>query len=254
MNYERGVDTIDTVYLCRTMSDNEFENQDEPDRRSETNDDSDTDSVAELEYKTWKDACAWEFRSASGNDSPRLFQNPPTDIIQNIYRQSDTDSAAELEYDTWNDACAWKFQSVSGNDSPGLFQNPPTVTIQNIYRQSETDDDSDTDSTAELECDTWNDACTWEFRSTSGNDSPGLIQNPPTDIIQNTWFCTDDDEYLEKLGNGGYVDGDIQYPRVCVRNNDNRLYPKLTGCCHTDDMDFMSLAACYDCTCLMSLI
>ena len=71
--------------------------------------------------------------------------------------------------------------------------------IQNIYRQSETDDDSDTDSTAELECDTWNDACAWEF----------------------------DYEYPEKLRNGGYVDGDIQYPRVCVRNNDNRLYPKL---------------------------
>ena len=174
----RGVDTIDTVYLCRTMSDNEFENQDGPDRRSET----------------------------------------------------------------------------SGNDSPGLFQNPPMDMIQNIYRQSETDDDSDTDSTAELEYATWNDACVWEFRSASGNDSPGLIQNPPTDIIQNMLYCMDDDEYPEKLGNGGYVDGDIQYPRVCVRNNDNRLYPKLTGCCHTDDMDFLSPAGCYDCTCLMSLI
>ena len=88
----------------------------------------------------------------------------------------------------------------------------------------------------------------------SGNDSPGLIQNPPTDIIQNTRYCTDDDVYPEKLGDGGYADGDIQYPRVCVRNNDNRLYPKLTGCCHTEDMDFLSPAACYDCTCLMSLI
>ena len=116
--------------------------------------------------------------------------------------------------------------------------------IQNIYRQSETDEDSDTDSTAELEYDTWNDACAWEFRSASGNDSPGLIQNPPTDIIQNTRHCTDDDEYPEKLGDGGYVDGDIQYPRVCVRNNDNRL-----NCCHTEDMDFLSPAALYDCTC-----
>ena len=108
---------IDTVYLCRTMSDNEFENFYEPDRRSEADDDdSDTDSVAEWEYDIWNDACAWEFRSASGNDSLGLFQNPPTDIMQNIYRQSetdddsDTDSAAELEYDFWNDACAWEFQ------------------------------------------------------------------------------------------------------------------------------------------------
>ena len=65
------------------MSGNEFENQDEPDRRLETDDDSDTDSVAELEYNTWNDACAWEFRSASGNYSPGSFQNPPTDIMQN---------------------------------------------------------------------------------------------------------------------------------------------------------------------------
>ena len=136
----------------------------------------------------------------------------------------------------------------------GLFQNPPTDIIQNIYRRSETDDDSDTDSAAGLEYDTWNDPCAREFRSASGNDSPGLIQNPPTDIIQNTRYCTDDDEYPEKLGDGGYVDGGIQYPRFCLRNNDNGLYPKLTSCCHTDDMDFLSLAACYDCTCLMSLI
>ena len=136
----RGVDTIYTVYLCQTMSDNEFENQDELDRRSETDDDSDTDSVAELEYNTWNDACTWEFRSESGNDSPGLFQNPPTDIIQNIYRQSetdddsDTDSATEFEYDTWKDACAWEFQSTSGHDSPGLIQNPPTDIIQKIVR------------------------------------------------------------------------------------------------------------------------
>ena len=29
--------------------------------------DSDADSVAELEWNTWDDACAWEFRNASGN-------------------------------------------------------------------------------------------------------------------------------------------------------------------------------------------
>ena len=46
-----------------------------------TGDNSDTDSVAELEYNTWNDACAWEFRSASGNSLPGLIQNPPTEII-----------------------------------------------------------------------------------------------------------------------------------------------------------------------------
>ena len=46
-----------------------------------TGDNSDTDSVAELEYNTWNDACAWEFRSASGNLPPGLIQNPPTDLF-----------------------------------------------------------------------------------------------------------------------------------------------------------------------------
>ena len=130
--------------------------------------------------------------------------------------------------------------TVSGNEHE--TQDEPD-------RWLETDDNSDTDSVAELEYNTWNDACTWEFRSASGNEPPGLIKNPPTDIIQN------DDEYLEKFGDGGYVDGGIQSPRFClgqqhslwdsgIQNNDNmfihRLYPKLTSCCHTDDMDFLS--------------
>ena len=40
------------------------------DRWLNTNDNSDTDSVAELEYKTWDDPCAWEFRNALGNAPP----------------------------------------------------------------------------------------------------------------------------------------------------------------------------------------
>ena len=36
---------------------------------------SDTDSVAELEYKTWDDARAWEFRNARGNTNVSLSQN-----------------------------------------------------------------------------------------------------------------------------------------------------------------------------------
>ena len=107
---------------------------------------------------------------------------------------SDTDSVAELEYNTWNDACEWDFRSASENYLPGLFQNPPMDIIQNIYRQSETDDDSDTDSATELEYDTWNDACAWEFQSVSGNDSPRLFQNPPTDMIQNIYRQSETDD------------------------------------------------------------
>ena len=61
----------------------------------------------------------------------------------------------------------------------------------------ETDDNSDADSVVELEYNTWDDTCAWEFRNALVNIPPGLIQNPPTDIIRN---YTDDDEYPEKFG------------------------------------------------------
>ena len=38
---------------------------------------SDTDSIAELEYKTWDDACAWEFRNARGYTNMNLIQSLP---------------------------------------------------------------------------------------------------------------------------------------------------------------------------------
>ena len=79
-----------------------------------------------------------------------------------------------------------------------------------------TGDNSDTDFVAELEYNTWNDACAWEFRSASGNLPPGLIQNPPTELVRNTRCYTDDDESLEKFGHGGYVDGGIYPPRFCL--------------------------------------
>ena len=69
----RGVDTADRVNMCRTVA------QDE--RWSDTDDNSDTDSIAEWENNTGDDACAWEFRNAPGNIPPGLIQNPPTDII-----------------------------------------------------------------------------------------------------------------------------------------------------------------------------
>ena len=131
-----------------------------------------------------------------------------------------------------------------------------------------TGDNSDTDSVAELEYNTWNDAWTWQFRNASGNLPPGLIQNPSTELIRNTSCSTDDDKSPEKFGHGGYVDGGIYPHRLClgqqhslwdsgIRNDDSviihRLHHKLTIYCHVDDMNYQSPTVCYDCMCLMSL-
>ena len=139
-------------------------------------------------------------------------------------------------------------------------------TVAQDEQRLETDDNSDADSVAEWEYSTWDDACAWEFRNAPVNIPLGLIQNPPTDIIRN---YTDDDEYPEKFGRGGCVDSTIHPPwfwlgqQYCrgdseIQNNANMTirgsYPKLTNCRHTEYMDCLPHAVCYDCVCLMPLI
>ena len=78
-----------------------------------------------------------------------------------------------------------------------------------------TDYDSDTDSVAELEYNTWDGACTWEFRNAPGNMFDELIRN--------TSYYTDDDESPEGFGHEGYVDAGIYPPRLCLLQRHNRL-------------------------------
>ena len=162
------MDTADQVYMCRTVA------QDH--QWSDTDDNSDTDSIAELEYSAWDDVCAGEFQNTLGNIPPGLVQNPPTYKIQNYETDdnSDTDTVADLEYKTGVDACAWECQSARVNIPPGLIQNLP----MDIIRNYETDDNSDTDSVAELGDYTGDDTCAWQCRIALLRFS----QNPPTDI------------------------------------------------------------------------
>ena len=132
-----------------------------------------------------------------------------------------------------------------------------------------TGDNSDTGSVAELEWNTWDDACAWELRSASGNLPTELDLNPPAELLKNTSYYTDDDGSPEGLGHGGYEDGGIYPPRLClwqqpslwdsgIRNDDSmiiqRLNHKLTIYWHIADMEYPSPAVCYDCMCLISLI
>ena len=124
---------------------------------------SDTDSVTDLEYKTWKDACAWRCRSALVNIPPGLVQNPPTGHIRHYGTDDNsvTDSVAECKTEVVN-------------VPPGLVQNSSTDIMQNY----ETDDNSDTDSAAELEDYIGNDTCAWECQIALLS----FNQNQPTGI------------------------------------------------------------------------
>ena len=79
------------------------------------------------------------------------------------------------------------------NIPPGLVQNPPTDKIRNY----ETDNNSETDSVAELECKTGEDACAWECQTARVNVPPGLVHNPPKDIMRK---CETDDNSSRSWG------------------------------------------------------
>ena len=84
----------------------------------DTDDNSDTDSVAELEYKTWYDACAWEFRNARGYTNMNLIQSSPIEKNREyvLYVNTDTDSDAELDYKARKYALrAWRCHSAPGS-------------------------------------------------------------------------------------------------------------------------------------------
>ena len=103
-------------------------------------DNSDTDSVAELEYKTWDDAGAWEFRNARGNTNVNLSQNSPMEMNREYVSDvdTDTDSDAQLDYKAKKCALrAWKFRSAPADVppadvTPGLIQNPASDMTRSV--------------------------------------------------------------------------------------------------------------------------
>ena len=100
-------------------------------RNYKTNDMSDTDSIAELNYSAWDDTCAGDYQNTLGN-----IQNPPMCKIWNddTDHGSDADSVAELEYKTWEDACAWRCRSALVNIPPWVGSESadgPLTTLRN---------------------------------------------------------------------------------------------------------------------------
>ena len=122
----RGVDTVDMVYMCRTVSGDKPGAQDEPDRSSET----DASHIEEVDI-VGLCRCP-EFGEGLGEDpsvpSDELHANigldmpnqkgmncvigPCMEDFDVTGDNSDTDSVAELEYNTWNHKTAQNFDNV----------------------------------------------------------------------------------------------------------------------------------------------
>ena len=192
----RGVDTVDMVYMCQTVSWAMPRAQDEPDRTSEM----DALDIEELDIEGF---CRF----------PDLWEEEDPSVSSDGLHVN-----IGLDMSTQN----------------GLHY----VDVASMKDFDATDDNSDTGSVAELEWNTWDDACAWEFRSASGKFPPELDLNPPAELLRNNCYYTDDDGSPEGLGHGGYVDGGIYPPRLClwqqrslwdsgIRNDDSMIIQRL---------------------------
>ena len=163
-----------------------------------------------------------------------------------------------MDYKAGEDASGtWKCHSTPADIPPadiplGLIQYSTDRT-----RRYDMVINADIDSAAELEHKVWEDAA---------NILPGLVQNPPTDIMRTN---TENDEYPEKFGRGECIDSSLHPPLICsehqhcwgdgdMQNYDNTaiagLYPKTMDCLQTEEVYCLPHAVCYDSVCLMPLI
>ena len=138
---------------------------------------------------------------------------------------------------------------------------------------------SDEGSVAELEWNTWDDACAWEFQNAPGVFPMDSAVTRPTGILKDSVYCIVDSAFPEwdvcctghdiDRYRHRFVDGDIYLARLCLlgrpgprdirewkdeKVNVRRLEHRHTICWHTGVTDFRPLAVCYDCLCLISLL
>ena len=238
----RGVNAVDMVPMCRTVS---GVIRLEPDESSDT---SSTDT-AELEESNIEEFCLW---TDLWDEEDCPVSNAGS-IVDNSVCMSNQDDLSCVDVASLGD-----FDREDSDDAIGF--------------------DSDEGSMAELEWSTWGDACAWEFQNVSGNFPPCSAVALPAVILKDSVYCIEDYGFPEWAvcctghdicrNRHGYVDGDIYLARLCLLGrpgprdireredeevNVRRLNHRHTICWHADATDYRPLAVCYDCLCLISL-
>ena len=146
----RGVNMVDMVPMCRTVSCVTHMVPDESGGTSET----DTANIEELDiegFRLWPDLWNEEDSSVSsagskvdislcmseqdnlsyvGVASMGDFNGVVSDDV--IGFNSDEGSVAELKWNTWDDACAWELRNASGNFPPDSELGLPAVLLRDV--------------------------------------------------------------------------------------------------------------------------
>ena len=136
---------------------------------------------------------------------------------------------------------------------------------------------SDEGSVAELEWNTWDDACTLELQNASGVFPPDSAIDHPAVTFKDSVYCIENSGLPEwdvcctgpDISIHRYVDGDIYLARLCLLGcpglkdirewndetvNVRRLDHRNTICWYMGVDDSRPPAVCYDCLCLISLL
>ena len=94
-----------------------------------------------LEYKTWDDARAWEFRNARGNTNISLSQNSRMETNRKYVSDVDTDIDSDADYKARKRASrTWKCRCAPADVPPALVQKPTSdMTRSNMDNDENTD-------------------------------------------------------------------------------------------------------------------
>ena len=114
---------------------------------------SDTDSVAELEYNTWDDARAWEFRNARGNMDVSFSQNSRIEMNREYVSEIDTVIGSDAVYNAKKRASRrWECQCTPADFPPADV--PPTLVRKPVSDGTRSNIDND-ESTEKCKHEEW---------------------------------------------------------------------------------------------------
>ena len=248
---------------------------------------SDTDT--ELEYKTWDDARAWEFRNARGNMNVSLSQNYRIEMNHEYVSEVDTVLGSDVDYNAMKRASRrWECQCTPADFPPADV--PPTLVWKPASDGTRSNVDND-ESTEKCKHEEWIDrifhspwTCANHQHGWGNSDSmdiadclqpedgngtpadfppadvpPALVLKPKSDITRSN---IENDENPGKGAHEEWINQKLHSPEICDnhqygwRNSGLQIYDNMdiADCLQPENGNCLSHAVCDDSVALMPLI
>ena len=236
-------------------------------------DNSDTDSVAELEYKTWDEAREWEFRNARGNMNASLSHYSRMGMNQEYVSEVVTVIGSDADYNARKRASRrWESQYTPA-DFPTLVRKPTSDrTRSNVDNDESTEELIDRIFHSPWMCDNhqygWGNSDLQIYNSLDFADClqpedgdgaptdfppadvpPTLVMKPRSDITRSN---IENDENPGKGKHEEWIDRKFHSPWICDnhqygwRNSDLQIYDNMNiaDCLQPEESNCLSNAVC----------